>query len=418
MEDECNVRGGLCCGIKKRQELLCAQMGQGHVLPGIQAPLLLSLGATVAQPRSPALLPRLSWTSHSHRQSQAASIIHIPKNPKELHYVGSCSGERCDKFQRVWPRRDRYEERGRSGESRHTLSVALPYRDIDTKDPSRTAPFDPSGCVVSYRIFWKSRRGWKFKQDLFRYGMYNSGRPIAVPTFPLGFKLNMLVSQVTDLSFKSLNEISVQLNLNSKDLQVRLSSDNKLFRLDATHEVELGEVQSRTAEMLRALSVPDISLQLFTTPKRTQKEWVRTQAKRKTRTETFVSLSLIIYGSMELCESVGEFASECDIDLQDPTRPVRNVLYKNPHLLMEPEDPLVLTSTILNTTIVPEIDTAVLQESLRTLLSAGFLPENDVLEETENPDQINSQLTRYYSTSIENYSCADRFPSTDTRKKA
>jgi hypothetical protein len=248
--------------------------------------------------------------------------------------------------------------------------------------------------------------------------MHDSGRPIALPTSPLGFKLNMHISQVTDLSFKSLNEISVQLNLNSKDLQVRLSPENKLFRLGATHEVELGEVQPRTAEILRALSVPDISLQLFTTSRRTQKEWVRTQAKRKTRTETFVSLSLIIYGSMELCESVGEFASECDIDLQVPTRPVRNVLYKNPHLLMEPEEPLVLTSTVLNTTIVHKIDTVVSQEFLTTSLSAGFLPESDVLEQTEDPDQISTPLMRYYSAGIENYSCADIFPSTDTRRKA
>jgi hypothetical protein len=337
---------------------------------------------------------------------------------KKLHYVSSCSGEQCDKSQRIWPRRDLYEERGRSGGTRHTLSVALPYRNFNIKAPPRTAPFDPSRCVVSHRIFRKSRRRWKFKQDLFRYGMYNSGRPVAVPTFPLGFKLNMLVSQITNLRFKSLNEISAQLNLNSKDPKVRLSPDDKLFRLDATHEVELGEVQPRTAEILRALSVPDISLQLFTAPKRTQKEWVRTQAKRKARTETFVSLSLIIYGSMELCESVGEFASECDIDLQDPTRPVRNVLYKNPHLLMEPEEPLVWTSTILNSTIVQEIDTVVSQEFLTTLLSAGFLPENDVLEPTEDPEQIRTQLMRYYSAGFENYSCADRIPSTDTRRKA
>jgi len=137
-----------------------------------------------------------------------------------------------------------------------------------------------------------------------------------------------MLIQITDLGFKLLNEISSHHKTN--DALVRLSPDNKLLLLEDDRHLELGEVQARTAEILRSLSVPDISLQIFTTPSPSPKHWAGKQAKRKRRTETLVALSVIIYGKIQLCQAVGEFASECDINLQDPTAPVRNTLYKNP----------------------------------------------------------------------------------------
>jgi hypothetical protein len=74
---------GADCAVALRSAKNCCPLkwGKGPVLPGIQAPLLLSHGAAVAQPRSPALLPRLSWPciSHSHHHCQAARITDIPK---------------------------------------------------------------------------------------------------------------------------------------------------------------------------------------------------------------------------------------------------------------------------------------------------------------------------------------------------
>lgn len=207
-----------------------------------------------------------------------------------------------------------------------------------------------------------------------------------------GFKAKYSLFQATGLSFKSLNETSSPAK--SKDIRVRLSPENKLFRLEDDHDVELGEVEARTGEILRALSIPKISLQLFTTPRRSQKEWVRTQVKRKTRVETFVSLSLIIYGSMELCEPVGDFASECNIVLQDPTKPVRNVMYKNPHLLMEPDEKLVSTLALSDAGVVHEIETVVSKDGLKSLAAADLFPENVIFDETEAPWQIRTSLLR------------------------
>jgi hypothetical protein len=55
-----------------RGGLLCTSNGAKVCTPRHPSP-------AVAQPRSPALLPRSSWTSHSHHHSQAARIIDVPK---------------------------------------------------------------------------------------------------------------------------------------------------------------------------------------------------------------------------------------------------------------------------------------------------------------------------------------------------
>jgi len=201
--------------------------------------------------------------------------------------------------------------------------------------------------------------------------------------------------KATGFSFKSLVEDSHHSHQACpSDTKIRLTPKGKLFRLEDDHDVELGEVEARTVEILEALSIPNISLQLFSTPKQPQKEWVRTQVKRKSRTETFLSLSLIIYGPMELCEAVGLFATECGIALQDPTRPVRNVMYRNPHLLMEPNEKALSTSILLDTGAKQGIETAVSKNDLTFLTAANLFPETYTLEETETPWQIETQLLR------------------------
>ena len=127
-----------------------------------------------------------------------------------------------------------------------------------------------------------------------------------------------------------------------------------------------------------------------TTIEHSPKATGKRQAARITKFSRPCSLSIIIYGPMDLFEEVGSFLEERDIFLQDPVGCKRNVPYCNPHRLPLDGAPPKMTADLekpsLLSVVAEDIDTR--PELLDTLNSQQDLAE------TEQPRSIRTSLAR------------------------
>lgn len=177
---------------------------------------------------------------------------------------------------------------------------------------------------------------------------------------------------------------------------MKLDAENRLFRSNNGHDHELGEFQPRTAEILRVLSAEhSLSLQLFTRVSQNQISWMTKGNKRKREKQVIVAIWVIIYGPIDLAQAVGDFAVECGINLQDPIYPVRNVVYKNPHLLAVPGEETVTTSSFVRQHVTSRVE-ALSPEQFNGIWTNGELRSDHAdLPETEAPSEIVTALYRY-----------------------
>lgn len=93
---------------------------------------------------------------------------------------------------------------------------------------------------------------------------------------------------------------------------------------------------------LKALQVlqneNDLDLQLLCWPSSSPKATKGRDRKLQKAFKPSAYLSVIIYGSLDLFDDVGEFLQKCEMYLQDPPLSQRSFPYRNPHRLFGPED--------------------------------------------------------------------------------
>ncbi|KAM5354529.1 hypothetical protein ACJ41O_001176 [Fusarium nematophilum] len=108
------------------------------------------------------------------------------------------------------------------------------------------------------------------------------------------------------------------------------------------------------------------------------------------------SLSITIYGPMELFDDVGSFFQDHDIHLQHPVNCSKNVPYCNPHWLTSDDSDFRFTSELASGIVQPSVveDVSALPELLDVLNSSQDLVE------TEQPKSIRTQLARHQKQAL------------------
>jgi hypothetical protein len=110
--------------------------------------------------------------------------------------------------------------------------------------------------------------------------------------------------------------------------------------------------------------------------------------KSKKQMKTGIILCVNVYGPRNMAEAVGEFFTDCGMHLQDPMHCDRDVVYCNPHLLYNDEEPATtLTPTCLFT--APDIEQIGKKPDLFELLR-----NEQPLPETDTPASLSTQLYR------------------------
>lgn len=153
---------------------------------------------------------------------------------------------------------------------------------------------------------------------------------------------------------------------------------------------ELAYLSSRDADILRVLVAdPDIALQIFLDPS-TDKQAVsgnNPQSSMKRKENWTQCLCVNVYGSSELFDHVGNFASQCQLYLQDPWHCDRNVEYRNPHRM--PFEEAVYTKSLHLLGPNPDSSTTEIREPMDMFRDIGL---DEELAETGSPPILKSSL--------------------------
>ena len=122
------------------------------------------------------------------------------------------------------------------------------------------------------------------------------------------------------------------------DLEVYLNPYDTV--ISRSNSRPLGRLSKRDANILKTLQDdPDIELQIHC---RVEKTYGR--ARNGNRAVSIACISVIIYGTMELFDPVGELFEENDLFIQDPVGCDRVVEYRNPHRLSGLDERPTMTS--------------------------------------------------------------------------
>ena len=99
---------------------------------------------------------------------------------------------------------------------------------------------------------------------------------------------------------------------------------------------------------------------------------------------------VILYGPMDLFEGIGEYLQKCAVYLQDPLHCDRNVLYRNPHRLSEPDGEVRMTQ---QGSKQQAINIETIQEQQDPFAE---LETTEPQPETEGPSALATALYRYF----------------------
>lgn len=135
----------------------------------------------------------------------------------------------------------------------------------------------------------------------------------------------------------------------------------------------------------------DLELQTYVVPTRSH-EPPKDRAKRPSK-ELMpsrirpISLSVVLYGPMEIFEAIGEFFEQCSEYLQPPLHCDRNLFYRNPQSLSGKDSNPPLTFQLQAELCHSQIETMVQCPD-----PSAALETEDALQETEAPSSIKTSL--------------------------
>lgn len=156
----------------------------------------------------------------------------------------------------------------------------------------------------------------------------------------------------------------------------------------------LGSLAPRFTKLLEVLQTDqEIEFQAYLiptlarNPSHRRSEQLDTQAARQRNKS--VTLSVILYGTMGVFESIGEFLSQCSEYLQSPLRCDRNVPYRNPQSLSGRDEEAPLTFQLGTDLSFSKIETIIQGSDPSAALETGCS-----FPETEAPPAIRTCLYR------------------------
>lgn len=166
-------------------------------------------------------------------------------------------------------------------------------------------------------------------------------------------------------------------------IPLALDEPDTLMRDGTT--LPIAKLPPKTAAILRNLMAL-CDLQLFYLEKAhgTKVDYRRKGSKQARAGIVYVN----IYGSRDMADGVGEFFTQCGMNLQDPEHCDRDVLYYNPHILWNDEE-LVTTLSLASTFTAPDIEQIEEKPDLFELLRS-----EELLLETDTPAILSTTLHR------------------------
>ena len=165
----------------------------------------------------------------------------------------------------------------------------------------------------------------------------------------------------------------------------------------------LGSLDPRYSKLLQVLQrEQEIDLQAYMVPTLSQKpSYDRVQQpdrKAARQRKMSASLSVILYGPMDIFELIGEFLSQCSEYLQSPLRCDRNVPYRNPQSLRGRDEEAPLTLQLEADLSFSQIETIAQGSDPSAALETGCR-----FPETEAPPAIRTRLYRSAYKSLEDH---------------
>lgn len=187
-------------------------------------------------------------------------------------------------------------------------------------------------------------------------------------------------SNLLDLTAAS---ISVFFTTVLKGLQLQTAAGSVLGSLDPRYSKLLQVLLKEQEIELQAYLIPTLSRN----PSHGRSQQQATQAARQRNKS--VTLSVILYGSMDLFESIGKFLLQCSEYLQYPLRCDRNVPYRNPQSLSGRDEEAPLTSQLEADLSSSQIETVAQGIEPSAVLETGC-----TFPEIETPPAIQTRLFR------------------------
>ena len=154
----------------------------------------------------------------------------------------------------------------------------------------------------------------------------------------------------------------------------------------------VGRLEPRHSKILQVLrNDEDVELQAYVVPTHSQeqsRDLVKKSLKELTPSRTRpVSLSVILYGPMQLFDEIGEFLERCSEFLQAPLHCDRNLPYRNPQSLSgkDPNPPMTF-----------QLEADLCPSQIETMVQgpdpSSALETEDSLQETQAPSPVRTSL--------------------------
>lgn len=176
-------------------------------------------------------------------------------------------------------------------------------------------------------------------------------------------------------------------------ISVCLIPGSDILQLKLETEGILGHLDSRYSEILRVLQVqPMIELQAYVFQVRAEGKHGRVKKLRnppKRIRAADVTLSVVVYGHMELFEALGDFLLRCSEYLQSPLRCNRNVPYRNPQSLSGKDENPPMTYELPS-----QLPPTQVEKLAQNADPSAVLETEDTLPETEAPAVVQTSLYR------------------------
>lgn len=173
---------------------------------------------------------------------------------------------------------------------------------------------------------------------------------------------------------------------------VILSSERQTLHLQTSVGHLLGKLEPRYSKILKVLQdEKEMELQAYVVPTVFQKP-PKDQAKKSSKELNLsrvrsVTLSVVLYGPMEIFEATGTFFEQCSEFLQSPLHCDRNVAYRNPQSLFGKDHRPSMTFQLEAELCLSQIETTVQGPG-----PSAALEIEDNLRETEAPSPIKTSL--------------------------
>lgn len=186
--------------------------------------------------------------------------------------------------------------------------------------------------------------------------------------------------------------------MDTASFHVHLNTGSEALQLQKSCGTVIGELNPHYSKLLRVLQYGEsIELQTIVVhslaPHTSSRQPTNRGRKAGRVKAKFPTLSVVLYGSMDMFESIGDFLSQCSEYLQPPLRCDRNVPYYNPQSLAGSKADPQMTFQLQS-----DVSLSGVEAIAQGADPSAALETEDLNPEMEAPAAVKSFLYRYVSS--------------------